>query len=188
MRSLALALALALSGSACHRGEAPRAAPAPASPSSAAPSPRAPLAHSDQYAFLRDLRAAQASDDPRREDAAYAAVAARWRDQVVVWHVLVPRALCRRADACYALPFDHADPRAQDLAPILEGWMPRLELGEVAFRRLDSLCGDAATCSVDVAANVKEVTLSTELPTAVALDRVQILAGGPPAAIERWTR
>jgi hypothetical protein len=121
----------------------------------------------------RDLAAEIAGADRLRKDEAearYGQIRTSWLGKRVTWTVDVLPALCRSAENCHALPFDRL---GADRA-IVQGWMPRLRLDGATFAALEARCAGRARCPVTVEATVAELSLSTDEPTSLTLDRVRL--------------
>ncbi len=121
----------------------------------------------------RDLAADIAGAEKMRKDEAevrYGEIRASWLGKRVHWTVSVLPALCRSAETCHALPFDRL---GSDRA-VVQGWMPRLRLDRASFAALQTRCAGRARCPVTLEATIAEMTLSTEEPTSLTLDRVRL--------------
>jgi len=122
----------------------------------------------------RDLAREIAAAEKLRKDEAelrYGAIRTSWLGKRVTWTVDVLPALCRSAESCHALPFDRTGADRE----IVQGWMPRLRVDGATFAALRARCAGRARCPVTVEGTIAELTLSTDEPTSLTLDRVALL-------------
>ena len=162
------------------------AACADADPGAAAKAKKAiaaPSESADQYALLADIRAAQSADRDER-DQRYAEVSRGWRGRRVRWEVAVAAPLCARPDACMVMPFDHT--RLTERAD--QGWLPRVELSAAEHARIREACTTTQPCVVALEATVREVRLTTELPTAVTLREARMVSARALRSHESFAR
>jgi hypothetical protein len=82
------------------------------------------------------------------------------------------------------LPFDHA--RLTERSG--QGWLPRVELEPEQHARIRDACEGSSACVVTLEASVKEVRLTTELPTAVTLRAARMISARAPSPGESWAR
>ncbi len=106
-----------------------------------------------------------------------------WRGKRYRWEVGVSSTLCRRADNCNVFPFDHARGEAR----IVQGWLPKLELDEVAHADLLARCGPAL-CVARVEATLSGFVLSPEDPTSLTFSDVSVEGVRARGDNESWVR
>lgn len=151
--------------------------------SSAAPAKAAAVEmdRRDQYALVRDIGSAQtvdANDDPE----ALARVTRAWQGRRYRWELAYLPALCQSADRCVLAPFDHARFERR----VAQGWLPRLELDDKSFAALRKSCHSYTQCIVEIDARLAKLRLSTELPTQVSLDSVEVRGARQARPNESW--
>jgi len=93
----------------------------------------------------------------------------RWQGQHVQWAVTRQRLLCGAADDCNVAAFPIERPAKQ-------GWMPVLEFAPGQYDALAAGCGDREPCELTVAATLRTLEVSPELPTRVVLASARVVA------------
>jgi hypothetical protein len=134
--------------------------PAPPPP----PPARAVLEHATQADLAHDIADADRLGTWR-------AVRRRWEGQTVRWTVTRQRMLCTTPDDCNIAAFPIQRPAKQ-------GWMPLLSFAPDQFEALTHLCGDQDPCDLTIEATVRELDISSDLPTRVLLSDVRVV---PPS-------
>jgi hypothetical protein len=163
--ALALAAVMALM-SACRdaspdagQGQARRSAPPPA------------LDSRNQYDLARAMTEAERSRDPEQVALGYHKIRTSWTGKRYRWRVRIALPLCRRADACNAIPFQRA---GRDKA-VVHGWMPRLLLDDTGFAAIRRACTGKPSCDVDIEGTLSQLRLDTENPTSLEFRDVRVL-------------
>lgn len=146
--------------------------------SEAAPDPD--LDPRTQYDLIVDIRRAEAS----RSTAEFNAVRASWQGRRLQWEGLHVPALCRTADPCHLVPFDHA--RIEGI--VRQGWLPRLTLDADDARALDALCADHEPCVVTYEGTLGVFRFSADHPTELGFSDVAFVTARAPAEGESWGR
>lgn len=136
----------------------------------------------EQYALVKQVAAARADDD--RADAALDAVRKSWQGRRYRWEMRFVGPLCQRAEACVVAPVDYN--RFDDR--IVQGWLPSLKLSEGAHAKMASQCQDHARCVVRFEGKLSELVLSTQLPTSMTLEDIEVLGVRPASASESWIK
>ena len=103
----------------------------------------------------------------------------RWQGQILRWTVTRQRALCSSADDCNVAAFPVQRPAKQ-------GWMPLLSFAAGQYDALARACGGQDPCEVTIEGTLSKLDVSPELPTALELSNVRIVAA--PAARVKTAR
>ena len=150
----------------------------PTSPQGAGRGEASAVDERSTYELANAVRAARFNRGP----GAWGKLTADWTGRRFRWTVGYRRALCRRAESCAVLPFDHRriDARAQ-------GWMPTLMLSAAGHRRLAELCSTIPRCVVDVEGELA-LEVGEGLPPHVVLRDVEVLRGRAASPDESWVR
>jgi hypothetical protein len=180
MKRHLLMFALFASLLGCTKSETKDGPPPPTTSASAAVA-RVEVDGRDQYALANDIVTALAAD-PDEDPDALGRVRKAWQGRRFRWELAYLPALCARADRCTVAPFDHA----RFKRPVAQGWLPRLQLDETSFASLKRACKDHPLCVVRVDARLTKLRLSTELPTQLALDSVEVVGARAPRSGESW--
>lgn len=106
-----------------------------------------------------------------------------WQGGRFTWEVAVQPMLCRTAEACTVLPFDHG--RAE--ARIVQGWLPRLRLDEAQHEALMQQCG-SRSCVATIEGTLASFVLSAEDATSLRFDDVRVHAVRDIGDGESWVR
>jgi len=153
----------------------PEAAPA------APPTPR--VTKDDQYAFAAELyRVERLSSDDAAEQ--MERVRMVWMNRRYTWEVLRITPLCRPPGPCMVQPFDHA----RSGRPILQGWLPRLELNQNAHAALARACDGVDACVFTFEGTLASLALSPDQATSLGFSDVVIHRGRPVREGEAWLR
>jgi len=128
-----------------------------------APKPaREPLEHATQADLAREL-------DTAERTGAWNDVRARWQGRELHWSVTRQRVLCRTADACHVAAFPIQ-------RPAQHGWMPGLRFADGEFAKVESACGTAEQCELEIVGTLDELLASPELPTSLKLGDVKVVS------------
>jgi len=92
----------------------------------------------------------------------------RWQGQTVRWTVTRQRLLCGSAGDCNVAAFPIQRPAKQ-------GWMPLLSFAPGQYDALAQLCGSQEQCEVTIEGTLKELEVSAELATRVAISNVRLV-------------
>jgi hypothetical protein len=131
---------------------------------------KAPLAPALEHATQADL-AHDIADAERL--GTWREVQQRWQGQTLRWTVTRQRALCSSADDCNVAAFPIQRPAKQ-------GWMPQLSFAAGQYDALARACGSQDQCEVTIEGTLSKLDVSPELPTALELSNVRVVAA--PAA------
>jgi hypothetical protein len=167
--ALALAAALALMSSC--RDASPDKAQAQGQAQARRSAARPALDARDQYDLARAMTEAERSRDPDKVARGYHEIRASWTGKRYRWRVRIVEPLCRRADACNALPFQ----RAGKDKSLVHGWMPRLLLDGANFAAIRRACTGKPSCDVDIEGTLSQLRLDTENPTSLEFRDVRVL-------------
>ncbi len=97
-----------------------------------------------------------------------AVVKQHWQGLSLHWTVTRQRQLCLTADACHvaAFPIER---------PAKHGWMPALAFAPGEFAKLETGCGQAPQCELEVEFKLAELNVSPELPTSMKFSDVHVV-------------
>jgi hypothetical protein len=149
----------------------------PAEPAAAAIDPR------DQYALASALSQAQRSQSDVQEQR-YDDLRREYRGKRLSWEVRLSPPLCRSAEKCVVLPFDHARSKER----IVQGWLPRLELDAKSFAELEQACSPHAGCVFRFEGTLSKLVASPEMATSLSFSDVRIVRARAEAPAESWGR
>jgi len=136
-----------------------------------------------QYELLTEIADALRADDDEDPDA-LGSVRQDYINRGYRWEVALLPILCRTADDCLVMPFDHSQVAANNE----QGWLPRLRLTSEEHGKLTDQCRGKNRCVLTFEGRMTQLRLSTEHPTAVSFDHVRILESREAAADESWIR
>lgn len=173
------AILISLLAFACSK-PSEKAEPAPSQRSA----PAAPVIDTrDQYALASALSQAQRSSADAQEQR-FDDVRRDYRGKRLSWEVRLSVPLCRSADQCVVLPFDHARSKER----IVQGWLPRLELDASSFAALERACMPHAACVFRFEGTLAKFVASPELATSLAFSDVRVVSARAEATAESWGR
>jgi hypothetical protein len=130
--------------------------------------PRPVLAGATQHDLAKEI------DDAERRGT-WREVRRRWEGQVLHWTVTRQRALCRTPERCHVMPFAIQRPAQY-------GWLPALELSPVEHAKIETACGAAEQCQLELEGTLRELVLSGDLPTSLRFANVRVIGGRPSAS------
>lgn len=162
--AVAAVIAGAAAGIGCRDNDA--ASMTPPTPDTAEPTTR--IDSRSQHDLARAIELADSSEEPQL---AYDQLRKDWLEHRMRWTVYRIAPLCRSADSCNVLPFD----RTGRDAKVVQGWMPRLELGDDDLRAIESRCGDQPRCEIQFEGTVSQLVLSVDQPTSLTFSNVDIV-------------
>jgi len=93
----------------------------------------------------------------------------RWQGQRLHWTVTRQRLLCQSPSACNVAPFPIQ-------RPAQVGWLPRLELAPREYAKIESGCGKADQCQLELDFKVRELNVSGDMPTSMRFSEVKVIA------------
>ena len=125
-----------------------------------------------QYDLATAIDAADAADDP---ELSYDQIRRTWLGKRYRWSVLRIAPLCRSPERCNVLPFDRGGRDAR----IVQGWMPRLHIGDAEMKAIEASCGDRARCALEFEATLSDMVLSVDKPTSLGFSDVAIIEAAP---------
>ena len=141
---------------------------------------RKPIDPRDQYAFVRDVSAAQRADADE-DPGAYHRVLTSWSGKRYRWELAYVPLLCRSPEACVMAPFDHARAKRR----IVQGWLPKLQLDDTAHQALRAQCEDKKRCIATVEGTM-QLTLSSQQATRVLFENAAVVSTRDAAQSESW--
>ena len=136
----------------------------------------------DQYALVAEIIEARGK---HKSEAAPAldAVKSSWFGHRYTWEVALVPALCRDGATCVAMPFDHL---RNTESPIIQGWLPRVQLDHAAHAELLERCKPHKTCVFTFEGRLDRLVLTPEDPISVGFSEVEIVGTRAATSAESW--
>jgi hypothetical protein len=138
----------------------------------------------DQYALVQEIQHAL-HKRPSEMATALDEIRSTWQGRRYRWDVALVPALCRTADTCVAMPFDHLRHPELD---IVQGWLPRLDLTADTHAALLRDCEPHHPCVFTFEGELDRFVLDPQDPTSIGFADVQIASIRAATPDESWIR